>query len=66
MPTVEGKEARIWIDEYIKNAGKQSGVAKAVRALHKQVFATSMSKSLDYQSFSQRAQTSAVGLSSLG
>jgi hypothetical protein len=35
MPTVEGKEARTWIDGYIKKAGKLSGVAKEVRALVK-------------------------------
>ena len=35
MPTVEGKEARVWVDEYVKKAGKLSGVAKAVRALVK-------------------------------
>ena len=33
MPTVEGKEARVWIDAYVKQAGKLSGVAKAVRTL---------------------------------
>ena len=35
MPTVEGKEARVWIDRYISKAGKLSGIAKAVRALVK-------------------------------
>src|SRR5690242_11139535 len=35
MPTVEGKEARVWIDKYIGKAGKLSGIAKAVRALVK-------------------------------
>jgi hypothetical protein len=35
MPTIEGKEARVWIDEYLKKAGKLSRVAKAVRALVK-------------------------------
>jgi len=39
MPTVEGKEARVWIDEYIKKAGSLSGVAKAVRALVKKTVA---------------------------
>jgi len=39
MPTVEGKEARAWIDEYVKKAGKLSGVAKAVRALVKKAVA---------------------------
>jgi hypothetical protein len=35
MPTVEGKEARVWIDAYVKKAGKLSGVARAVRSLVK-------------------------------
>jgi hypothetical protein len=35
MPTVEGKEARAWIDAYVEKAGKLSGVAKAVRSLVK-------------------------------
>ena len=35
MPTIEGKEGRVWIDAYIKKAGKFSGIAKAVRALVK-------------------------------
>ena len=35
MPTVEGKEARVWIDKYVSKAGKLSGIAKAVRALVK-------------------------------
>lgn len=39
MPTVEGKEARVWIDEYIKKAGSLSGVAKALRALVKKTVA---------------------------
>jgi hypothetical protein len=34
MPTIEGKEARVWIDAYV-NKGKLSEVAKAVRALIK-------------------------------
>ncbi|HET8923723.1 MAG TPA: DUF1801 domain-containing protein [Candidatus Acidoferrum sp.] len=33
MPTIEGKEGRLWIDRYVKKAGKLAGVAKAVRAL---------------------------------
>jgi hypothetical protein len=33
MPTIEGKQARAWIDAYVKQAGKLEGVAKAVRAL---------------------------------
>jgi hypothetical protein len=39
MPTVEGKEARVWIDAYVKQAGKLSGVAKAVRTLVKKAVA---------------------------
>jgi len=39
MPTVEGKEASVWVDEYVKKAGKLSGVAKAVRALVKKTVA---------------------------
>jgi len=35
MPTIEGKDARVWIDQYVKKAGKWSGVAKAIRALVK-------------------------------
>ena len=41
MPTVEGKEARVWIDGYVKKAGKLSGIAKAVRALVKRSVAGS-------------------------
>ena len=33
MPTIEGKEGKLWIDAYVKKAGKLAGVAKAVRAL---------------------------------
>jgi len=33
MPTIEGKEGKIWIDAYVKKAGKLAGVAKAIRAL---------------------------------
>ena len=33
MPTIEGKQAGVWIDGCVKNAGKFEGVAKAVRAL---------------------------------
>ncbi len=36
MPTMEGKEARLWIDRYVANGGKMRGVAKAVRGLVKQ------------------------------
>ena len=35
MPTIEGKQAGVWINDYVKNAGKSEGVAKAVRALVK-------------------------------
>jgi len=35
MPTIEGKEGKLWIDAYVKKAGKLTGVAKAVRALVK-------------------------------
>jgi hypothetical protein len=39
MPTIEGKEGKLWIDAYVKKAGKFSGVAKAVRALVKKTAA---------------------------
>ena len=35
MPTIEGKEGKVWIDAYVKKAGKLAGVAKAARALVK-------------------------------
>ena len=35
MPTIEGKQAQLWIDAYVKKAGKLEGVTKAVRALLK-------------------------------
>jgi len=35
MPTIEGKQAGIWINDYVKDAGKLEGVAKAVRVLVK-------------------------------
>ena len=35
MPTIEGKDARVWIDGYVRKAGKLAGVAKAVRSLVK-------------------------------
>jgi len=35
MPTIEGKEARIWITDYVNKAGKFEAVTKAVRALMK-------------------------------
>jgi len=37
MPTIEGKQAAIWINDYVKEAGKWEGVAKAVRTLVKNV-----------------------------
>jgi len=39
MPTIEGKEGKLWIDAYVKKAGKFSGVMKAVRALVKETAA---------------------------
>jgi len=33
MPTIEGKEAKLWIDAYVKRAGKFAGVMRAVRSL---------------------------------
>jgi hypothetical protein len=39
MATIEGKEARLWIDRYVKKAGKLEDVAKAVRALVKKTAA---------------------------
>src|SRR5215470_16662713 len=33
MPTIEGKEGKLWIDAYVRKAGKLAPVAKAVRAL---------------------------------
>ena len=35
MPTIEGKEGRLWIDAYVKKARKLSSVARAVRTLIK-------------------------------
>ena len=35
MPTIEGKQAGVWINQYVKKAGKFEGVAKALRALLK-------------------------------
>src|SRR6516162_683002 len=35
MPTIEGKQAGVWIDTYVKKAGKLGGVTKAVRVLVK-------------------------------
>ena len=39
MPTIEGKEGKLWIDTYVKKAGKLTGLAKAVRALVKKTAA---------------------------
>jgi hypothetical protein len=39
MPTIEGKEGRLWIDAYVKKAGKLEGVARAVRTLVKKTAA---------------------------
>ena len=33
MPTIEGKDGRLWIDAYVRGAGKLEQVAKSVRAL---------------------------------
>src|SRR6266404_598536 len=35
MPTIEGKEGRAWIDEYVEKAGKLKSVMKGLRALVK-------------------------------
>jgi hypothetical protein len=35
MPTIEGKAGKLWIDAYVRKAGKLAGVAKAVRSLVK-------------------------------
>ena len=35
MPTIEGKDARVWINKYAKSAGKLAGVVKAIRSLVK-------------------------------
>ncbi len=35
MPTIEGNQAGVWIDAYVRKAGKLEGVTKAVRALVK-------------------------------
>ena len=39
MPTIEGKAGKLWIDAYVKKAGKLAGVAKAVRTLVKKTAA---------------------------
>ena len=33
MPTIEGKDGQLWIDAYVKGAGKLAPVAKSIRAL---------------------------------
>src|SRR5690242_17104474 len=33
MPTIEGKQAQIWINDYVKTSGEFEGVAKAVQTL---------------------------------
>jgi hypothetical protein len=35
MPTIEGKQAAVWIDGYVRKAGKLESVTRAVRALVK-------------------------------
>ena len=39
MPTIEGKPAKVWIDAFVKKAGKLTGVARAVRTLVKKTAA---------------------------
>ena len=39
MPTIEGNEGRLWIDEYVAKAGKMQGVLKGLRALVKKTVA---------------------------
>lgn len=39
MPTIEGKAGKLWIDAYVKKAGKFSGVMRAVRMLVKETAA---------------------------
>lgn len=39
MPTIEGKEGRLWIAAYVKKAGKLAAVAKALRTLVKKTAA---------------------------
>jgi hypothetical protein len=39
MPTIEGKEGRLWIDAYVKKAGKLARVARGVRTLVKKTAA---------------------------
>ncbi|HTR27274.1 MAG TPA: hypothetical protein VMI10_25110 [Terriglobales bacterium] len=35
MPTIEGKQAEIWITDYVNKAGELKGVLRAARALVK-------------------------------
>ena len=39
MPTIEGKEGKVWIDKYVAKAGKMQGVLKSLRALVKKTVA---------------------------
>ena len=39
MPTIEGKEGKVWIDKYVAKAGKMQGVLKGLRALVKRTIA---------------------------
>jgi hypothetical protein len=39
MPTIEGNEGRLWIDEYVAKAGKMKGVLKGLRSLVKKTVA---------------------------
>ena len=39
MPTIEGKEGKLWIDAYVRKAGKFAGVMRAVRTLVKETAA---------------------------
>jgi len=41
VPTIEGKAGKLWIDAYVKKAGKLASVAKAARALVKKTAAGS-------------------------
>ena len=39
MPTIEGKEGKVWIDKYVGKPGKMQGVMKGLRALVKKTVA---------------------------
>jgi len=39
MPTIEGKEGRAWIDEYVAKSGNMKGVLKGLRELVKKTIA---------------------------